>query len=293
MSSSSGIPGGEPGVRFTESTPLVASALALLEKSPQPAVKLARSVLGLGKIAPALAQRLIGELLGSHPLAAEDGQGLWRLRRSWEESCGSPVPLEALSFAVVDVETTGKVIGRGGRIVEIGIVHVGNGEIAEEFSSLVNPGVPMTPWVSDLTGIDDRLLVNAPSFGEMAGCVREAMEGRVFVAHNARFDWSFICEEMSKAGAPLPQGPQLCTLRLARFLLPDLERRGLDSMIRYYGIENQGRHRALGDALATAKLLLRLLEEAGRQGMSDWNGLRRRLNGGTRRKRGGDSVESC
>ena len=101
----------------------------------------------------------------------------------------------------------------------------------------------------------------------------------MFVAHNAPFDWRFVTAEMRRASSLLPAGPRLCTLRLARRALPGLPRKGLDAVTRHYGIEIEGRHRAAGDAVATAGVLLRLLEEADRQGVTEWDGLQDWLSG--------------
>lgn len=280
------------GIQFTDSAPLVATALALLEDSPQPATVLVRRVLGFRKVQPELAGRLIGELLGSDPRTRVDAQGVWSLANSGEAGISSP-SLDTVAFAVVDVETTGRAAGQGGRIVEVGISHVQGGRVNGEFSTLVNPNVPMEPWVSDLTGITDHLLADAPSFHQIADLVLRELEGRVFVAHNATFDWGFVSDEMWRARSLLPQGPRLCTLRLARHLLPELQRRGLGALTRYYGIENSEPHRALADARATAGVLLQLLEEADRQGMRDWEALRRCLagNGSQQGPRGGE--EPC
>ena len=100
----------------------------------------------------------------------------------------------------------------------------------------------------------------------MAGQVLAALAGRVFVAHNARFDWGFVTAELRRARDLTLDGPRLCTVRLARRLLPQLESRSLDSLTYFFGLTNPARHRAAGDALATAELLGRLLDLAREQG---------------------------
>src|SRR5207237_961676 len=92
--------------------------------------------------------------------------------------------------------------------------------------------------------------------------VLNALSGCVFVAHNARFDWAFVSTEIERARGLLLQGPRVCTVRLARRLLPDLPRRNLDWVSGYFGIEIEGRHRAVGDAVAAAKCLGPLLPAA-------------------------------
>lgn len=273
-----------PGVRFRDADALVARALATLEEAPRTSEALARRVLGLRRAPPGLAERLVGELLGGDPRVRVDAEGVWRLRRVGR-SAGRR--LDELGYAVVDVETTGGVPRNGGRVVEVAVVRVRSGRIRGQFSSLVNPGVPLEPWVSRLTGISDRELADAPRFAEIGHLVRRELEGRVFVAHNAAFDWRFVSEEMRRAGSLLPTGPRLCTLRFARRALPGLERRGLDAVAAYYGIEVRPRHRAAGDAVATARLLLRLLDEASRRGIEEWGPLRRWLRGGGALRDGG------
>ena len=167
--------------------------------------------------------------------------------------------LEACRWAVVDVETTGVRAFRGDRIMEIAVVRL-DGTVA--FHSLVNPGIPIPQFVAGLTGIDAKLVRDAPTFDMIAGKLLEVFEGCVFVAHNARFDWAFVSTEIERATGMLLQGPRVCTVRLARKLLPDLPRRNLDTVSYHFGIEIEGRHRATGDAVAAAKCLARLLKLA-------------------------------
>lgn len=201
--------------------------------------------------------------------------------------------LDELAYAVVDVETTGSGSPGGERLVEVAVVEVRDGRVAEPYVSLVNPGVPIRPWVKWLTGLEDGDLRGAPRFAEIAEEVLERLEGRVFVAHNAAFDRRRLAEELRRAGAPpLPAGPRLCTLRLARRALPGLERRGLDALAEHYGIPIHPRHRAAGDAAATALILPRLFAEVRAHGIETWGELRAWLGSG----RGGrrrDSVESA
>jgi DNA polymerase-3 subunit epsilon len=105
-----------------------------------------------------------------------------------------------------------------------------------------------------------------PTFGEVADDVLNALAGRVFVAHNVQFDWRFLEVEVRRARDLRLDGPRVCTVKLARRLLPGLKHRGLDSVSRYFGVEIESRHRAGGDALATARILGRLLELAAEQG---------------------------
>ena len=112
------------------------------------------------------------------------------------------------------------------------------------------------------------MLSRAPFFADIAEPLLAALDGCVFVAHNARFDWAFVSTEIERATGLLLQGPRVCTVRLARKLLPDLPRRNLDTVSYHFGIEIEGRHRATGDAVAAAKCLAKLLRLAEGNGAS-------------------------
>jgi DNA polymerase-3 subunit epsilon len=185
-------------------------------------------------------------------------------------------PFSEVSFLVVDVETTGVSAWAGDRVTEVGAVLVKGGEVHEVFDSLVNPGRPISAFITQLTGISNAMVRDAPRFGEIAGELAQHMVGRVFVAHNARFDWNFLAAEYTRvARAPLGAltDDQLCTVRLARKFLSHLPRRNLDAVAHHYGVEIHGRHRALGDARATAYVLLGLLKDAERRGFYTWEAL--------------------
>lgn len=190
------------------------------------------------------------------------------------------IPLDAalheLSFAVVDVETTGGSPEVHDRVTEIAAVTVENGEASLAFHSLINPERAI-PWhITRLTGIDDQMVRTAPRFGEVAGELAAALAGRVFVAHNARFDFGFLSAEFGRV-VPTPLSElitaQLCTVKLARKLLPHLHRRNLDSVSDHYGVTIADRHRASGDALATAEVLKGLLRDASHRGVHSWRDL--------------------
>src|SRR5919112_166285 len=108
--------------------------------------------------------------------------------------------------------------------------------------------------------------IGSPTFRDIVHDVADALRGHVFVAHNAGFDWRFVTAEITRATGERLDGRQLCTVRLARRLLPQLSRRSLDHVSRFYGVENTARHRAGGDAVATAKVFLRMLKEARERG---------------------------
>jgi len=268
---------GGGGLRFREGTELLGRAVEALQKSPRSTGDLAREVFGLRSAPEELAERMVDELLGGDERVRRDESGVWRLSGAGDGGPGGP--LSELEYAVVDVETTGTSPGDGARMTEIAVMQVSGGVLVDEFSTLVDPARPIPPWISRLTGISDEMVRDAPAFEEVAPRVRRMLEGRVFVAHNVGFDWRFVTEEMRRASSLLPVGPRLCTLRLARRALPELDRRGLDALAEHYGVEVEDRHRAAGDARATVTILNRLLEEADRTGVSRWSEMRRWLGG--------------
>lgn len=285
--------GGAQGVSFERESLLVRRALSAIGEEPLSTTALAHRVFGLLHAPPGLAARLVYDLLGDDSRASVDAEGVWSLGTVAARPETSP--LAALRYAVVDVETTGGAPGAGGRVIEIAIVEVADGRVVDEFVSLVDPGCGVPRFISRLTGITDPMLRGAPRFGELSEEVRRRLEGRVFVAHNATFDWRFVSEEMRRARQVVPEGPRLCTVHLVRRTLPGLRRRGLDSVARYYDVPIDGRHRAGGDARATAEILIRLIGDVQRRGIDEWGQLQnwlavRRRSGGKRKRTGGAQL---
>lgn len=258
----------QPGVGFEQQSALVQRALDTIARGPIATEELAREVFGLQAAPAGLAARLVFDLLGADQRVQVDRLGVWSPAERLPHI--SDRRLEEIEFAVVDVETTGGSPARGDRIVEFACVRMKGGRITGGFETLVNPGLNIPRWITGLTGIDDELVEPAPRFGEIADQVREELAGRVFVAHNVSFDWRFVAEELRMSSSEVPTGDRLCTVKLARRAVPGLRRRGLDSLARYYGVEIDGRHRAGGDARATATILARMLDEASRTGIETW-----------------------
>jgi DNA polymerase III subunit epsilon len=216
---------------------------------------LAREVLGVLRPRRAIADRLLETLLSADPRVARLDDGRWSLVADAPES---PL-LEACRFAVVDVETTGGSPRRGDRVIEVAVAMLVGDEVSLAYESLVNPGFAIPGEITSVTGITETMIAGAPSFSQVAGHLLHALQGTVFVAHNARFDWAFLTTELERAQSILLSGPRLCTVRLARKLVPELDHRNLDAVTYHFGIVNQARHRAAGDAMATAHALRRLL----------------------------------
>jgi DNA polymerase-3 subunit epsilon len=199
------------------------------------------------------------------------------------------LPLLDLPCAVVDVETTGTSPDGGDRVTEIAIVPVQGGVVGEPFTRLVDPERSIPPVITALTGITPAMVRGQPPFRAIAGEVASRLAGRVFVAHNASFDWRFVQGELARAATdglpPAGAEPRLCTVRLARVFLPRLPRRSLDHVAAHFGIPLAARHRAAGDAMATAQALVQLLALAHEAGIAHWGGLVRHLATPARRRR--------
>ncbi len=149
-------------------------------------------------------------------------------------------------LAFVDLETTGATATTD-RITEIGIVTVDADGRVEEWQQLVNPETRIPPFIEQLTGISDALVAGAPPFAEIANEVLSRLEGRLFIAHNARFDYGFLQNAFKRLGLPF-RAPMLCTVKLSRTLFPEHKRHNLDSLAERHGLLVDGRHRALADA---------------------------------------------
>ncbi|MGB5133256.1 MAG: exonuclease domain-containing protein [Steroidobacteraceae bacterium] len=155
--------------------------------------------------------------------------------------------------ACVDLETTGGNALRD-RVMEAGIVLMSGGRVVEEYSTLINPGVRIPYAIQQFTGITEAMVADAPSFVEVSDEILRRLEGRLFVAHNARFDYGFLRGEFRRLGRRF-RAPVLCTVRLSRALTPGERGHNLDAVMARYGIACTARHRALGDAQVLAELL--------------------------------------
>lgn len=150
------------------------------------------------------------------------------------------------ALAFVDLETTGATAAHD-RITEIGIIAVDDDGTVREWQQLVNPGIRIPPFIEQLTGISNAMVADAPPFEAIAGETLRRLEGRLFIAHNARFDYSFLKSEFKRLGIDF-RSAVACTVKLSRALYPEHHRHNLDSLIERHGLRAEARHRALADA---------------------------------------------
>jgi DNA polymerase III subunit epsilon len=162
-------------------------------------------------------------------------------------------------YAILDIETTGGQFNEEG-ITEIAIYKFDGHEVVDQFISLVNPEIPIQPFVVKLTGINNAMLKSAPKFFEVAKRIIEITQGCIIVAHNASFDYRILRTEFRRLGYDF-YSKNLCTVELSKILLPEQPSHSLGKLVRALGIPMSDRHRASGDALATVKLFKILLEK--------------------------------
>src|SRR6185437_7647575 len=274
-------------------------ACELLGSGPADAVALIEHVCQLPGAPRVVAEQMAFALFAGRPEFMRDAAGA--AVRAVAADAPAPQPAAAperdelgeLSWVVVDTETTGMRAWHGDRITEVAAVVVRNGVVCERFETLVNPERPIPRMITALTHIDAAMVRHAPVFGDVCDELLRVLEGHVFVAHNVEFDWRFLSAELVRARGRRLVGRKLCTVRLARRVLPYLRSRRLDSLARYYDIRIVDRHRAGGDAHATAHVLLRLLDAARALDCRHWDDLEQlvaMVPGRGRRRRGRKSA---
>lgn len=250
------------GVSTHQDGTLIDRALELLIREPVDSRTITADVLGIKRAPRVVCDRLATALLGSDPRIRRLPDGQWHV----VPGGGRSPEIKDCTFAVVDVETTGSRASGGDAITEIGIVLVHDGTARVVLDTLVNPQRPIPRAVTRVTRITADDVRDKPVFDEIADDVLAHLAGRVFVAHNVRFDWGFVSNMVRRTRDVVLHGPRLCTVRLARRLLPGIKYRNLDNLSNYFDIQIERRHRAGDDAKATAQLLIRLLSVAEEQG---------------------------
>lgn len=228
------------------------------------AVKVVDYVMKISAAEPNLAKLLVADLVNTDPRLQLNDDMLELVqtdfaRRTFAET----------DFVVFDLETTGAKTPPC-RITEIGAYRVQKGKITEEFQTLVNPETPIPTFISQLTGISNQMVKNAPRFHEVAADFLDFIGDSVLVAHNAPFDMRFLNHEIGRIHEDYRvANPHLCTVKLSRKLLPHIENHRLNTVADYYSIALVNHHRASDDARATAHIFVNLLAELHILGVKD------------------------
>jgi DNA polymerase-3 subunit epsilon len=175
--------------------------------------------------------------------------------------------LQDYTFAIVDTETTGT-SAQHGQIIEIGILRVERGQVVRTYQTLVQPARPLPPVITSITGIRDKDLIHAPTFDEVALEIREMLDGAIVVAHNARFDYSFIKNEFKRLGIAFT-AKTLCTVTLSRTLFPQYSHHNLDAVVQAHGLVCKNRHRAFDDAEALWQFLHAIESKVDKQALQN------------------------
>ncbi len=171
--------------------------------------------------------------------------------------------MKSKHYTIIDIETTGG-DPRKDRITEIAAYRFDGEKVVDSLETLINPGIPIPPFITRITGINNEMVQSAPKFFEVAKRLVEITQDSVFVAHNVRFDYSFIQREYRNLGYTFSR-KKLCTIQLSKKLIPEAPSYGLTKLCNYVGITNEDRHRAAGDAKATLELFQQLIYSDGDQ----------------------------
>lgn len=228
------------------------------------AVKVVARVMRISSAEPDLARLLVSDLVETDPRLHLNGDTIELV-----EVTAKKRNLADAEFVVFDLETTGAKTPPC-RITEIGAYRVKNGAIVDEFQTLVNPETAIPPFISQLTGITDRMVGNAPKFREIAHDFLDFIGDSVLVAHNAPFDLRFLNHEIGRMYEDYRvANAHLCTVQLSRKLLPHIENHRLNTVAAYYSVSLVNHHRAAADARATAHIFVNFLGELQSRGVFD------------------------
>jgi DNA polymerase-3 subunit alpha (Gram-positive type) len=234
-----------------------------------PAVNVVDRVMNISSPEPNLARLLVSDLIETDPRLQLNDDTVELVENGFGNR-----ELDETDFVVFDLETTGAKTPPC-RVTEIGAYRVSGREITGEYQTLVNPEVPIPSFIVGLTNITDEMVKDAPKFAEIVSEFMEFVGDSVLVAHNAPFDMRFLNHEVSRIHTNYRVANQyLCTVRLSRKLLPEVDNHRLNTVANYYSIDLTNHHRASADALATAKIFINLLEKLDEKGVSDLAGAR-------------------
>ena len=235
-----------------------------------PAARLVDYVMNISDASEEMACRLMEAIVSRDARLRMNG-----IQVELEEPDHDAIDLCETSFVVFDLETTGAKAPPC-RITEIGAYKVENCELVGEFHTLVNPEVPIPPFITSLTGISDDMVRDAPRFCEVVDDFLRFIGESVLVAHNSPFDLGFLNHEIGLVHEECRVGnPALCTVQLSRRLLPDIENHKLKTVASYYSVDLINHHRASDDARATAKIFINLLKMLNEQGINDLGSARK------------------
>ena len=211
-----------------------------------------------------LAKLLVADLIARDPRLALDGDTVVLADDGFEH-----LELADTEFVVFDLETTGAKAPPC-RITEIGAYRVKGGEVLDKFHTLVNPETAIPSFIVGLTGINDAMVADAPTFADVAHDFLGFIGDSVLVAHNSGFDMRFLNHEIGRVFPDYKlANPCLCTVQLSRKLLPDIRNHKLVTVAEHYSIDLVNHHRASADALATAHIFVNLLTQMRSDGVSD------------------------
>lgn len=224
--------------------------------------EIADAVFRLSHAAAELAALLVADLIRNDPRFRIEAAHLAIVSDDTELR-----PLNEIDFVVLDVEA---IVARTqpARIIELAAYRVCGGEIIDDFQTLINPEARLPRFIATMTGISDEMLTAAPKFSEIVNAWLDFAGDAVLVAHNSNFDLPLLNREIARVfpGCRM-RNADLCTVNLARRLISNPEGHNLDALADHFGIENPERHRATGDALTTARILLRLLHQLEEHGV--------------------------
>lgn len=245
---------------------LVNETIALLKSGggSAAAVRVVDCVMKISSPDPDLAKLLIADIIATDPRLALNDDMVELI-----ENGSANRKLDETDYVVFDLETTGAK-SPPCRVTEIGAFRVKNRKIDGEFQTLVNPETPIPEFITGLTNITDAMVKDAPKFSEVVSDFMEFVGDSVLVAHNAAFDMRFLNAEIAKIHLNYRVGnPHLCTVKLSRKLIPEIENHRLNTVANFYSIDLTNHHRASADALATAKIFINLLGRLDEKGVKD------------------------
>lgn len=245
---------------------LINETIQLLQSSGgrASAVKVVDYVMKIRRPTPDFAKTLVLDLCETDPRLQLNEDTLELVPKKFANRL-----LQETDYVVFDLETTGAKTPPC-RITEIGAYRVSGGKITDEFHTLVNPETPIPFFITQLTGISDRMVRNEPKFRDVAADFLDFIGDSVLVAHNANFDMRFLNHEISLIhGDYRVANPYLCTVQLSRKLLPHIENHRLSTVANYFSVSLVNHHRAAEDAHATAHIFINLLEDLHVRGVRD------------------------